>query len=67
MKGSVIKGLNCVLCGGAFTTWDKRTNKALGYKNETCEKCVCKEYDKTVAEFREIVERHFSMKPCMGL
>lgn len=58
----------CPLCGKRLNTWDVRVCKALGYKNTTvCEECVAKEYDKTVEEFRSVMEAHFGMRPCMGL
>jgi len=67
MKAEKHTGTYCHSCGEELTSWDKRCSKALAYKNPCCEKCIAKEYDKTVDELRDTLEGHFGMKPCMGL
>ena len=58
----------CPRCGDAMNSWDVRCSKALGYKTfQVCEKCLCKEYDVTVEEFRGLLEGHFGMRPCAGI
>ena len=52
----------CHACGEELNTWDVRVSHALGYKHVVCERCVAKEYDKTVAEVRDIMEENFGMK-----
>ena len=59
--------LPCHVCGEELNTWDMRISHALGYEYITCEKCVAKEYDKSVEEVRSIMEEHFGLKPCQGL
>lgn len=58
---------HCHNCGQKLTSWDLRCNKALGYKNPVCEKCIAKEYQISVDEVRERLEDFFGMRPCMGL
>lgn len=60
-------GIPCHACGGDTNSWDRKINKALGYKHLTCEACVAKEYGKSVAEVREIMEDFFGMRPCQGI
>lgn len=57
----------CHVCGEELNTWDLRISHALGYQHVTCEKCVAKEYGKSVQEVRDIMEDHFGLKPCQGL
>ncbi|MDF1495199.1 hypothetical protein [Caproiciproducens sp. CPB-2] len=58
---------NCHICGEQLNSWDARCSKALVYKNPICEKCIAKEYDKTVDELRDTMEDYFGMRPCMGI
>ncbi len=58
---------NCHVCGERLNSWDARCSKALAYKHKTCERCIAKEYDRTVEEFRDIMEHHFGLFPCMGI
>ena len=61
-------GIPCPLCGRELNSWDDRASKALGYKTyQVCEDCLCKEYGKTQAEFRDILEGFFGMRPCAGI
>jgi len=57
----------CHSCGQELTSWDIRCSKALVYKKPICEKCIAKEYDKTLDELRDTFEEYFGMRPCMGL
>ncbi|TQI68587.1 hypothetical protein [Clostridium sp. KNHs216] len=57
----------CHLCGEQLNSWDLRCSKALAYKNPHCERCIAKEYDKSIEEFRDTLENYFGMRPCMGL
>ena len=57
----------CHVCGGRLNSWDKRVSKAVGYKHITCERCIAKEYDKTVEELRGIMEDYFGVRPCQGI
>mgnify|MGYP007125814211 CR=1 FL=1 len=58
---------SCHVCGARLNSWDAKISKALKYKHQTCEKCVAKEYDKTVDEVRDIMEDFFGMRPCQGV
>lgn len=57
----------CHACGERLNSWDARCSKALGYRRRTCEKCIAKEYDRTVEELRETLEDFFGMRPCQGI
>ncbi len=57
----------CPICGGRMNSWDVKIGKALGYKNTICEKCVAKEYNRSVDEIREIMEDYFGIRPCKGI
>ena len=57
----------CRACGNEVNSWDKRCSAALGYQHIVCEKCIAREYDKTVAEVRGIMEDFFGMRPCQGI
>lgn len=60
--------ITCPQCDARLNTWDVRCSKALGYqKYQVCEKCLCKEYGRTVEEFRGTMENYFGMRPCRGL
>lgn len=67
MKGNKHTGKYCNACDKELTSWDLRCSKALGYKNPICEKCIAKEYDKTIDELRDTFEEYFGMRPCRGL
>ncbi len=67
MKGNEHTDIDCNSCGTELTSWDIRCSKALTYKNPVCEKCIAKEYDKTVEELRGTFEEYFGMRPCQGL
>jgi hypothetical protein len=67
MKGNRHTGIDCNICDEELTSWDLRCSKALGYKKPVCEKCIAKEYDKTVEELRGTLEDFFGMRPCQGL
>ena len=59
---------DCPRCGSQLNSWDVKCSKALGYqKYSVCEKCICKEYDKTVDEFRDTMEDFFGLRPCKGI
>lgn len=61
-------GIPCPLCGRELNSWDDRASRALGYKTyQVCEACLCKEYGKTQAEFRDVLESFFGMRPCAGI
>lgn len=60
-------GKYCNICNTELSSWDLRCSKALGYKNAICERCMSKEYDKTVDELRGTFEDYFGMRPCQGL
>ena len=61
-------GVPCPLCGRELNSWDDRASRALGYlAYQVCEMCLCKEYDKTPAELRDILEDFFGMRPCKGI
>lgn len=60
-------GIPCHVCGHELNSWDIKVSHALGYKTETCEKCVAKEYERSVDEVRSIMEEHFGMVPCQGI
>ena len=60
-------GVPCHVCGEELNSWDARISKALGYKHQTCEKCVAKEYGRSVQEVRDIMEDFFGIRPCQGL
>ena len=57
----------CHLCAERLNSWDARLCKALAYKNKICEKCISKEYDLDVDEFRRTMENFFDMRPCQGI
>ena len=57
----------CPVCGGRLNIWDVKIGKALGYKAVICEKCVAREYNRTVEEIRGIMEDFFGMRPCKGI
>jgi len=67
VKGNKHTGKYCNACDKELTSWDLRCSKALGYKKPICEKCMAKEYDKTIDELRDTLEDYFGMRPCMGL
>ena len=57
----------CHVCGGRCNSWDRKINKALAYREMTCEACVAKEYGRTKEELRETMEDFFGMRPCQGI
>lgn len=57
----------CFSCGCQINSWDKKLNKALAYKNPTCESCIAKEYDIEVGALRDKMEDFFGLRPCMGI
>ena len=57
----------CHVCGRKINSWDLRLDKALAYKNLTCERCVAKEYDMEAEALRDYMENFFGMRPCVGL
>ena len=57
----------CPVCGGRLNSWDMKIGKALGYKAAICEKCVAREYNRTVEEIRGTMEDFFGMRPCKGI
>lgn len=57
----------CVACGSQINSWDKRCDKALAYKNPTCENCIAKEYGVDKDELRDKMEDFFGMRPCVGI
>lgn len=58
---------DCGGCGGRINSWDEKVSKALGYHGIVCEKCISKEYNRSVEEIRDIMEEYFGMKPCRGI
>ncbi|MGN0657180.1 MAG: hypothetical protein ACI4KR_10340 [Ruminiclostridium sp.] len=58
---------NCVVCGRRINSWDKRCDKALAYRNPTCESCIAKEYGMESDELRQHLEEFFGMRPCVGI
>lgn len=66
MKGNKHTGTYCK-CKIELTSWDLRCSKSLAYKIPRCEKCIAKEYDKTVEELRGALEDFYGMRPCMGV
>ncbi len=58
---------NCHVCGEQLNSWDARCSKALGYKHKMCERCIAKEYDRTVDDVRQIMMDWFGEMPCLGL
>lgn len=58
----------CHYCGSQLNSWDVRVSKALGYlKYHCCERCIAKEYDRTLPELRGVMEEYFGMRPCKGI
>lgn len=58
----------CHYCGNQLNSWDVRVSKALGYlKYHCCEKCIAKEYGRTLPELRGVMEEYFGMRPCKGI
>ena len=57
----------CPICGRQLNSWDKRSSKALAYKNAVCERCISREYDISEEELRAKLEDWFGMRPCMGI
>ncbi len=61
-------GISCPICSHKLNSWDVRCSKAVGYlKYQICEKCLCREYDMEVPNFRSRMEDYFGMRPCRGL
>ena len=59
---------HCHDCGSQLNSWDVKVSKALGYlKYHCCEKCIAKEYDRTLPELRNVMEEYFGMRPCKGI
>jgi hypothetical protein len=67
MNGTRYTGQYCNICGKELTSWDLRCSKSLAYKNPVCEPHIAKEYDKTVDEFREVMEEYYGERPCQGI
>ncbi len=67
MEGNRQTGKHCHSCEEELSTWDIRCSKALAYKYPVCEKCIAKEYEKTVEDLRGTLEDYFGIRPCQGL
>ena len=67
MSGNIYTGQFCNVCPNELSSWDLRCSKALAYKIPVCEKCIAKEYDKTVDELRDTMKDFFGIRPCMGV
>jgi len=57
----------CHVCDQRLNSWDNRCSNALKYKNSVCEKCICKEYDQDISDFRARMNHFFGLIPCMGI
>ena len=42
-------------------------SKTLAYRLPCCERCIAKEYGKTVDELRDVMENFYGMRPCQGI
>lgn len=59
---------HCHYCGSQLNSWDAKVSKALGYlKYRCCERCIAKEYGRTLPELRNVMEEYFGMRPCKGI
>lgn len=67
MKGTKHTGQYCNICNNELNSWDLRCSKALAYRYPVCESHIAKEYDKTIEEFRGIMEEYFGERPCLGI
>lgn len=62
-----LEDIVCNVCSGEVNSWDKRCNRALGYKNIVCESCISHEYGETIGSLRDTMRNHFGLLPCSGI